>query len=166
MVSVDGDIRKEQFGIHADIYDQLTREVTQIIHSAADVRFNQPIEKIRAINVRGTQHICDLAEDCRKNNPRFSQLNYIGTAFVAGRKTGIAGEDDSLLIGRTITLQRQIDSYNDRIEFYNTRLERERERLLKYYYNLELAISKIQASQSALAALSPLPPLTSSSSSG
>jgi len=94
MVAVDGDIRKEKLGIDADLYLQLTREVTQIIHSAADVRFNQPIEKIRAINVQGTQHICELAEDCKENNPLFSQLNYIGTAFVAGKKTGIAGEDE------------------------------------------------------------------------
>jgi flagellar hook-associated protein 2 len=76
----------------------------------------------------------------------------------------IAGEDDSLLITRTNTLQRRIESHHDRIAFYNQRLEREEERLLKYYYKLELVISKIQASQSALSALQPLPPLTSSRS--
>jgi flagellar hook-associated protein 2 len=68
----------------------------------------------------------------------------------------LAGEDDSLLITRTTTLQRRIESYYDRIEFYNGRLEREEERLLNYYYKLELTISKIQASQSALSALQPI----------
>ena len=77
---------------------------------------------------------------------------------------GLAGEDDSLLIGRNATLQQRIESYSDRIEFYNERLEKERERLLKYYYNLELAISKIQSSQSALASLAPITPMTNSTS--
>ena len=77
----------------------------------------------------------------------------------------LAGEGDSLLISRNATLQRKLEAYNDRLEFYDQRLERERNRLLKYYYNLEIAISKIQSSQSALASLAPLPASTSSASS-
>ncbi len=76
---------------------------------------------------------------------------------------GLAGENDSLLIGRNDTLQKRIDTFNERIEFHNERLDKERDRLLKYYYNLELALSKIKSSQSALASLSPLPPMTGSS---
>ncbi len=71
----------------------------------------------------------------------------------------LAGEDDSLLIGRNNTLQRRIDTYNERIEFHNERLDKERDRLLKYYYNLELSLSKIKSSQSALDSLAPLPPM-------
>jgi flagellar hook-associated protein 2 len=77
----------------------------------------------------------------------------------------LAGEGNSLLLSRNEVLQRRIDEYADKIEFYNERLESERERLLKYYYNTELAISKIQSNLSAIQSLSPLPPMTASVSS-
>lgn len=77
----------------------------------------------------------------------------------------LAGEENSLLVGRSQTLQRKIERYGERVESYNERLERERERLLKYYHKLELSLSKIQASQSALASLSPQQPMGGNNSS-
>jgi flagellar hook-associated protein 2 len=69
----------------------------------------------------------------------------------------VAGEENSLLVSRTAALQRKIDTNFERIDFLTTRLERERERLLKYYYNLELAISKIQANMSVIESIAPMP---------
>ena len=77
----------------------------------------------------------------------------------------LAGEGDSLLLSRNSALQNQVENYAERIEFYNERLDREEERLLKYYYHLELAISKLQSSQTALAALQPIDMSTTSTSS-
>ncbi|MFW6170443.1 MAG: flagellar filament capping protein FliD [Planctomycetota bacterium] len=77
----------------------------------------------------------------------------------------LAGEGNSLLVRRSETLQRRIERHDKRVEFYNERLERERERLLKYYHNLELSISKMQKSQSALASLSPIQPMSGNNSS-
>ena len=65
----------------------------------------------------------------------------------------LAGEENSVLILRNATLQRQIETNDERIEFFNTRLDVERERLLTYYYNLELAISKIKANMSVVEGL-------------
>ncbi len=96
----------------------------------------------------------------------FTQEN---TGFVAKFNAtidSIAGEgDSSLLMARSQTLQRRIDSNNDRIDFYNGRLDRERDRLLEYYNRLELTISKIKSNLTALDAISPIPVMTSSSSS-
>ncbi len=91
---VEGDIGAEKLGINEDDYKHLTKEITHIIHSAANVKFNQPIEKMRKINVEGTRYVLELAKDCQRDNPSFSHLNYIGTAFVAGKRKGIVGEDD------------------------------------------------------------------------
>ncbi len=91
---VSGDIRKEMLGIEPREYDKLTRDVTNIIHSAADVRFNQPLERMREINVEGTRRILDFAESCARNNPTFSHLDYVSTAFVAGRCRGLFTESD------------------------------------------------------------------------
>lgn len=68
----------------------------------------------------------------------------------------LAGEENSVLMLRNETLQKQIDNNNDRIAFYNSRLDKEEERLLTYYYNLELAISKIKSNMSVVEQLASL----------
>jgi long-chain acyl-CoA synthetase len=93
--AIEGDLRNEKLGIDGELYERLCREVTHIIHSAADVRFNQPLESMRAINVGGAENILRFARDCRSRNPRFSHLDYVSTAFVAGRKARIVSEDDA-----------------------------------------------------------------------
>jgi flagellar hook-associated protein 2 len=65
----------------------------------------------------------------------------------------IAGVSNSLLITRNDILQRTIEAHNEKIDFFNQRLDRERERLLLYYYNMEIAISKIKANMSVVESL-------------
>ncbi len=62
----------------------------------------------------------------------------------------IAGESNSMLINRSQTLSTQIDFNDQRITDLNSRLETERERLLKQFYATEEAIAKIQSNQSAI----------------
>ncbi len=62
----------------------------------------------------------------------------------------IAGESNGMLINRSQTLSSQIDFNDQRITDMNTRLEKERERLLKQFYATEEAIAKIQSNQSAI----------------
>jgi flagellar hook-associated protein 2 len=68
----------------------------------------------------------------------------------------LAGEENSVLMLRNETLQKQIDNNYNRIEFFNSRLEKEEERLLTYYYKLELAISKIKSNMSVVEQLASL----------
>ena len=62
----------------------------------------------------------------------------------------IAGVDSSLLTNRRATLTRQVERNNGRIETLNSRLEKDRERLLLSFYRTEEAISKIQSNSSAI----------------
>ncbi len=94
----------------------------------------------------------------------FTHEEYGFAAQLTAAVDSLAGEGDSMLLSRTTALQNQVETYSERIEFYNQRLEREEERLLKYYYNLELAISKLQANQTALASIQPIQYDTSRSS--
>ena len=48
----------------------------------------------------------------------------------------------------------------ERIEYFDGRLERERTLLLRQFYGMEEAIGKLQLNMNAIAALQPLPPLT------
>lgn len=75
----------------------------------------------------------------------------------------LAGEENSVLMLRNETLQKQIDNNNNRIEFFNSRLEKEEERLLTYYYKLELAISKIKANMSVVEQLASLATISKNS---
>lgn len=72
----------------------------------------------------------------------------------------LAGSDDSLLAARSDTLQSTIESNEDRLEAFSQQLQRQQERLLMQFYQLETLISKLQQSQSALSALQPLAPLS------
>lgn len=68
----------------------------------------------------------------------------------------LAGEENSLLLGRTETLGTQVLANNERVESMNGRLSRERERLLEQFYAMEEAIAKIQSNQSAIDSIQPI----------
>jgi flagellar hook-associated protein 2 len=69
----------------------------------------------------------------------------------------LAGEGHSLLVSRSDTLQRRIENNSDKIQFMNTRLEAERDRLLLQFYNMETSIAKLQGNLQAIQSLAPLP---------
>ena len=75
----------------------------------------------------------------------------------------LAGADSGLLTNRNDSLQATIDSNQDRIVKFNESLDRQRERLLLEFYQLEQVIAGLQAGQSALESLQPVAPLVSTS---
>jgi flagellar hook-associated protein 2 len=75
----------------------------------------------------------------------------------------IAGTDDSaLLTARNKALTDAIDANNTRLDLMTTSLNKQRERLLLTFYNLETTVSKLQSNLTALSSLQVVPPLTSS----
>ena len=73
----------------------------------------------------------------------------------------LAGEDNSLLINRTISLNNRIELNQERIENLNQRLSRQRELLLKQFFEMESVIGNLQNSLQAVQQIAALPPLTS-----
>jgi flagellar capping protein FliD len=73
----------------------------------------------------------------------------------------LAGSDNSTIARRSDTLQDSIKSNEDRLERFATQLEKQQERMLLQFYQLETIIAKLQQSQSALAGLQPLAPMGS-----
>ena len=74
----------------------------------------------------------------------------------------LAGIGDSVLVGRAAVLTRKIEANQARINQWNARLERSRERLLKSFFKNEEIIAKLQNSLSAINGLAPLPSILSS----
>lgn len=75
----------------------------------------------------------------------------------------LAGEENGLLSNRSDALQNTIDTNDRKLEQLNESLERQRERTLLQFFQLEQVIAGMQQNQTALAGLQPLPPLGTTS---
>jgi thioester reductase-like protein len=87
---VEGDVSLPNCGIDSATYQQLAAETTRIIHSAATVRFDHSLEEARRMNVDGTCKVLDFAAAARG----LRSFAYVGTAYVAGQRTGLIREDE------------------------------------------------------------------------
>jgi len=85
-----GDVSLPNCGLSTDDYQSLAAKVTRVIHSAATVRFDHTLDEARAINVEGTRRILDFAAAA----PNLRSLAYVGTAYVAGERTGLILESE------------------------------------------------------------------------
>lgn len=81
-----GDILEPGLGLAAaDV-----RGVERVVHCAASIAFTLPLAEARDINVSGTARVVGL---CHRL-PSLERLVHVSTAYVAGRSSGIFGEDD------------------------------------------------------------------------
>jgi len=87
-----GDVSKPRLGLEDEAYAALARRVTHIVHAAADLRLNAPVEELRVANVQGVENVLALARAARANGG-LQRLAHISTAYVAGRRTGPVPED-------------------------------------------------------------------------
>ena len=85
-----GDVSQPNCGLDSASLQRLSAETTRVIHCAATVRFNHSLEQARSINVEGTRRVLDFAAAA----PNLKCLAYIGTAYVAGERTGLVREDE------------------------------------------------------------------------
>lgn len=89
---VRGDISKEMLGLKKGLYKDLVQKITHIIHTAADLRLNAPLEELQKINVQGTVNVLKLGEDANINHG-IQRFSHVSTAYVAGGRKGFVDED-------------------------------------------------------------------------
>lgn len=70
--------------------DDCPRDVTAILHAAADTRFSAPLDVARAANVEVTRDVLRFAERCL----RLEKFAYLSTVYVAGKRTGTICESE------------------------------------------------------------------------
>jgi thioester reductase-like protein len=87
---VDGDISRPGLGLDGKQSDALRSSVDHVVHCAATVRFDLPLDVARRDNTEGTRHVLALAEGARS----LRRLDYVGTAYVAGGREGLVMEDE------------------------------------------------------------------------
>ncbi len=79
-----GDVCLPGLGLEDTLAAELCENVTEIIHSAAETRFDLPLEDARETNVGGTANVLGLARQCR----RLNKFVHVSTVYVAGRSRG------------------------------------------------------------------------------
>ena len=72
----------------------------------------------------------------------------------------LAGVDNSVLLNRTQTLQRTMESNDERIISLNLALEQERESLLEEFFRLETIVGQLQNNLSTVSQIQGIPPLS------
>jgi fatty acyl-CoA reductase len=86
---LEGDVHAPSLGLDEEDLSELAREVDVVIHSAASVVFDAPLDAAVESNVHGTLDLLRLARGWEKR-PLFL---HVSTAYVAGMREGFAPEE-------------------------------------------------------------------------
>ena len=85
--AVAGDVTSPGLGMDRAERGQVAEEVTAVMHCAASISFDLPLDEARAINVEGTREIIGFAREA-KSCGRLDRFVHVSTAYVAGITKG------------------------------------------------------------------------------
>uniref|UniRef100_A0A182TKJ4 Fatty acyl-CoA reductase n=1 Tax=Anopheles melas TaxID=34690 RepID=A0A182TKJ4_9DIPT len=74
---IEGDISRPGLAISNDDLDYVIKHTNIVLHSAADVRFDESMKESVETNVRGTDHLLNIAEKCAN----LEVFVYVSSAF-------------------------------------------------------------------------------------
>jgi len=123
---IEGEIDNKTLGMDTRTRQSLANEIDEIYHSAAITEFIFPLDKIRKINVDGTENILKFALECRDKG-RLTKVNHVSTAYVKGAKKGIFFENE-------LTVGQEFNNSYEQSKF-------EAEKLVQKYREQGLAIT-------------------------
>ncbi len=90
VVPIRGDLMLEGLGIDIATRRHLAREVTGVVHCAANTSFSQALDDARAVNRDGTRRLLELSSTWK----RVERWTFVSSAFVQGDRTGFMPDDD------------------------------------------------------------------------
>src|SRR3954470_15638831 len=85
--AVAGDVTSPGLGLSSEDRGHAAEEVSAVMHCAASISFDLPLDEARAINVEGTREIIGFAREA-KSNGRLDRFVHVSTAYVAGITRG------------------------------------------------------------------------------
>ena len=100
IIPIIGDITKECLGITCKAIEALKKEVSDIIHCAADVSFFCAWERAKSINYDGTCNVIRLAEILSAKFHHMSTMSVSGDLLVQQTQNSPAFSEDKLFIGQ------------------------------------------------------------------
>ncbi|MEA2347002.1 MAG: hypothetical protein QOG62_789 [Thermoleophilaceae bacterium] len=87
---ITGDIATRGLALSKKDRERLVEEMTQVYHLAAIYDLAVPIEVAQRVNVDGTGNVLELCAAAKK----LERLDYVSTAYVAGKRTGVIYEHE------------------------------------------------------------------------
>jgi thioester reductase-like protein len=125
--AVRGDLLEPGLGLSVSDRRWLIGSVERIVHCAASISFELPLDEAREINVGGVERVLELAREINAGGT-LRRIVHVSTAYVSGRHAGEFREQD-LDVGQ---------------EFRNTyeRSKHEAERLLRCAEDLPLVVAR------------------------
>jgi thioester reductase-like protein len=90
---VRGDLLEPGLGLSARDRARLVGSVDRIVHCAASISFDLPLEQAREINVQGVARVLELSHEIAAAGS-LRRLVHVSTAYVSGRHAGEFGEQD------------------------------------------------------------------------
>jgi thioester reductase-like protein len=89
--AVAGDVTHPGLGMRPAVRTGLAEEVGAVLHCAASIAFDLPLEEARTINVEGTREVMGFAREARALG-RLERFLHVSTAYVSGRYPGVFRE--------------------------------------------------------------------------
>src|SRR5213083_3733245 len=81
--AVAADLARPALGLGPADREDLARQVSEVVHCAASVSFDQPLTAARAVNVAGARRVAQIAELCGARGDGLRRLVHVSTAYVA-----------------------------------------------------------------------------------
>lgn len=88
---IRGDTGLPRFGLTEPSFRKIAETATHIVHCAAMVRMNLPLDEARQSAVRGAENVVELAHACRRSG-QLQKVEFLSTVGVAGRRPGVLTE--------------------------------------------------------------------------
>jgi thioester reductase-like protein len=85
--AVAGDLTTPGLGLRQTERTQLAEDTGAVLHCAASIAFDLPLEEARAVNVEGTREMVGFAREARALG-RLERFLHVSTAYVAGTYPG------------------------------------------------------------------------------
>jgi long-chain acyl-CoA synthetase len=89
--AVAGDVTRPGLGIDPTERAALIEDIGAVLHCAASITFDLPLEEARLINVEGTREVIGLAREAKALG-RLERFVHVSTAYVSGRHPGVFRE--------------------------------------------------------------------------
>lgn len=93
IVPVIGNLELPDLGLAPSQFRHLAGNTDTIYHLAASVALNDPLDKLRQINLMGTTSVLKLAHLARQQGG-LDRMVYLSTAYVAGQRRGVILENE------------------------------------------------------------------------
>jgi thioester reductase-like protein len=90
--AVAGDVTRPGLGLDGAERTALAEDIGAVLHCAASITFDLPLDEARDINVEGTREVIGFAREARTLG-RLERFVHVSTAYVGGRHPGVFGED-------------------------------------------------------------------------